>query len=328
MKTIFALVLISLVVLVACHKHHHSHHHDESKSKSQCGGVCHFNANGAEYNFKFLNNEIQIQDSSSSATILFNPCGDVSDDDCPANTSVCLKIKEGVGVNYGSAKNLLFSTVPSADNVSSVVEGMYGNGELCNNGVPRKTIVQYVCDLNASEKQDISSVEYDTCSMNIVIESPLACSLDMYCSSKSDAESCQQIKGACIWDYKSDSCQSLTSSYTGPQHGAVFSIVALLGFVFVLLGCSLCLCCVAIKKRRNRRRLQRRAAMATRKTRKSSKKQPKINTVQYQPLSGGIQHIQLVPGNFAPMNGPYSAEVPLGHFPMYPIVVQSVNNNQ
>jgi len=277
---------------------------DKHKHPSLCsgGGPCRFVSNNEHYDMRRIVSAIQF--STVSETILFNPCGAVSDDACPPDTSVCLKNSKNIGINYGYYKNALFSKPQN----SSIVEGFYGAGELCNNGVPRKTAVQFVCNLAPIGGQDELYVSHSECEMNIMIGSPYACSAEVFCPTKSNEESCMSSKGFCNWIPETGSCVANLNAYHKFHHMAVFSIFALFVPILVVAVCSLCFCCIACKQRKNRQRQRRRATIAKKKV----EEKKAVSSIPYEQVP--VQHIQLVPANFAPYGNV--------QFPMYPLVVQ------
>jgi len=113
---------------------------------------------------------------------LFNVCGDLSNlkvDYCPKDSVVCMRSKLG-GVAVNAGKRASWSDFV---NKSRGVEIVYGEGDMCDGSIPRKTIFDFVCPTVRSSRSSrrnspisVTEVkEMDKCSTLIKVSSHFAC---------------------------------------------------------------------------------------------------------------------------------------------------------
>lgn len=232
-------------------------------------------------------------------------------------------------INFGSV-----SAVQWSDGVEdgASIEAVYGNGELCNNGIPRKTIVEYICALNKLETaQAIQSVSMlDACTAKITIESAYACPVVKYCATLKNSETCDNQENLC--KFSNGKCTPATTCvgwrrFTESESGAVMIVVLTCIAVAMACTCGLCVCCCLRKKGK---RNGRKCMMARRCNKKNvakgsaaAKKRlvKKDSEVEYAPFQ---MPVQLVPGGFAPIN-PYSN---IQGYPMVTLVAPTGEEEQ
>jgi len=114
---------------------------------------------------------------------LFNVCGDLSGlqvEDCPKDAVVCKRSKLVPTVNAG--KRASWSDFV---NKSRGVEVVYGEGDMCEGGIPRKTTFDFVCAKACKSKPQASKLmvtdlkNIDKCYTVITVASPKACPVDL-----------------------------------------------------------------------------------------------------------------------------------------------------
>jgi len=299
-------VLCIILLLVPALLAHKNKGHNKEHTEEKPVNVCHYRSTtGVDYDLRLLENnavtDYQYFDSSTGSTFYLRPCAAVKATGCDEDASVCMVNSAGKGVNYGS--------LPArwADGAApGSIEATYGNGETCDNGVNRKTVVTYVCSLNSPTA--ISSVTIGDCYVEFEIQSPFACPVANYCASIENTETCEAQDGLCKW--ANGKCESKMGclGWKHMSHASALFLIILLTCTGVLLACTLCLCVCACRKRRARcRQMQARRLTCrgtTAKTNKVEKKRTakKAQDVEYAPFQ---MPFQLVPGGFAPIN-PYS----------------------
>jgi len=311
MKHFLVLLLVGLLVpaLLA----HPAKPEDKDKDKDKDngkGGICRYKSTtGLEYDLRLLVHkaivDYQFFDPATRNTFYFRPCGMVKTTGCEAS-SVCMVNANGKAVNFGTTTAIQWAD--GSENGASI-EASYGLGELCNNGVPRKTIVEYVCNLKA-QKSSITGVTYDDCSATFVLESPYVCPVANYCKSLGSPEACSSQDGLCKW--KEGQCMhddkpcGLAGHFS---HAPALFAIILITSTGALLACTLGLCICACRRRRarmcrNRAGVRRCSRRSTRKglIRKAKKQQTPKTDAEYAPFQ---MPFQLVPGGFAPVN-PYN----------------------
>jgi len=242
---------------------------------------------------------------------------------------MCMVSAANKAVDFGSVKSVQWSD--GVENGASI-EAIYGNGELCNNGIPRKTIVEYVCDLNKkSNSQAIVSVAMiDECTAKMIVESAYACPVKVYCASIASSDSCSNQDKLCRWS--SGKCEAATGCAgwrqltEGESGGLVLIILVTLIGAAVACTCGLCVCC-CVRKRRARKgkkcMMMRRCSKRNGKTpsKKRSAKKQEQQEVEYAPFQ---MPLQLIPGGFAPIN-PYSN---IQGYPMVTLVAPGGEDEQ
>jgi len=235
----------------------------------------------------------------------------------------------GKAVNFGSVNAVQWS---DGSEDGAAIEAVYGNGELCNNGIPRKTIVEYVCSISKLEtSQAIKSVTMiDECTAKMVVESAYACPVNTYCATLKDSETCSNQEKLCKWT--AGKCTPASGcagwkSFTSSSSGGVL-IILVLSCVGVALACTcgLCVCCCLRKKgRRNRKcMMARRCSKKNARSARSANKKKgvrKEQEVEYAPFQ---MPVQLIPGGFAPIN-PYSN---IQGYPMVTLVAPTGEEEQ
>jgi len=295
-----------LIVPLLAHKRPHSDGKEEDHHSKD--GVCHYKSTaGVDYDLRLLESwaivDYQFFDSTTRNTFYFRPCGNVKTSGCDPQSAVCMVNSAGKAVSYGS---LAVQWADGAENGASI-EGIYGNGEQCGSGARRKTIIEYVCNPQASS--GIVSGTFDDCTAQFVVESPFVCPVANYCSSVVTADTCDSSQGLCKWENGQCAVVSTSCLWRHLSHSSGLFVIIMLASTGALLTCTLCLCVCACRRRRrcNRARLNRRVCKkASRKSAKVEKKQnktsKKVDEVEYAPFQ---MPFQLVPGGFAPIN-PYS----------------------
>jgi len=303
---VLSLLVLLLVPALFAHKkpHKEGKEHEEHDKEASTGPICHYRSTrGVDYDLRLLENnavvDYQFFDAASKSTFYFRPCGAVKTSGCDQGSSVCMINSAGKAVNFGSGQPLWADGVENG----ASIEATYGQGELCNNGVPRKTVVEYVCNLQAPSS--IMSGSFDDCSASFVIETPYACPVVDYCHSIDTSGICESQDGLCTWIGGKCEHKLGCAGWKRLSHSGVFVII-LLTSAGVLLACTLCLCVCACRRRRRcrtSRTCRRFNKKAARKCNKVEKKRTnKGQEVEYAPFQ---MPFQLVPGGFAPIN-PYS----------------------
>jgi len=249
---------------------------------------------GLHYDLTLYPYEMQHFQSSPSASIYMRPCSGIfssGGSDCPEESTVCMIDSSGKAINFGSEH-----AVQWADGKDGSVEAIYGNGELCNNGIPRKTVVDYICT-SAFDHKLVTSIivnvtMIDSCTAHFIVDN--VCSIEMYCGSVHDSDDCSSkevTKGHCKWNKTTSKCVYNDEKSNGKCY--MFGIVLIVsGSTLLLLSvCSLCVCLLNRRKSRASRK-----GSNVRKGKKVSVKEPEYTPFQVP--------FQLVPGGFAP--NPYS----------------------
>eukprot|EP01089_Gocevia_fonbrunei_P015634 TRINITY_DN461_c0_g1_i1.p1 TRINITY_DN461_c0_g1~~TRINITY_DN461_c0_g1_i1.p1 ORF type:complete len:337 (-),score=63.35 TRINITY_DN461_c0_g1_i1:65-1075(-) len=304
----FAVVLLALVLLVSiCSaKHHH-------KGKEEKPHKCEFvNVNGTRYDIHLMDTKSDhTYISSQGLEIYFRTCGYVQHDGCDKHSSVCvIDSSNGKAVNFGTYKKIQFTEGSEA--IGSNVEGAYGYGETCSNGVPRKTVVQFTCNL-AAKQALITGVDYTDCFLQLHVQSAHACPTAAFCAAITDKTNCKKQDDVCQWDSKTKTCGVCEHGYgelhhfLHKHHADVLLPILLVTFLLIVLAFTCCLC-VCIRKKRAAK--ARSSVNKPAKGRKISKKSNK-GSVDYH----SVPALQLVPGGFVPVD-PYSHQ----GFPMVQLV--------
>jgi len=313
MNRFVVLLLIGLLVpALLAHQAPKNNEHNEDKDKGK-GGICRYKSTkGVEYDLRLLEHkaivDYQYFDPATRNTFYFRPCGMVKTTGCEAS-SVCMVNANGKAVNFGTTTAIQWAD--GSENGASI-EASYGLGEPCNNGVHRKTIVEYVCNLNA-QKSSITQATFDDCSATFVLESPYVCPVANYCKSIGTPESCSSQDGLCKWKEGQCMHEDKPCGLAGHfSHAPALFAIILITSTGALLACTLGLCICACRRRRARicrsrsgtRRCGRKSSRKGLIKVKNVKKQPAApkTDVEYAPFQ---MPFQLVPGGFAPIN-PYN----------------------
>jgi len=303
---IVALFVVLLATAGFCKdkKKHHGEAGADNERENKLQKCQYKSVNGSIYDLHLMDIK-SVSDHSyivpSGISVYFRSCGFVKNPACQ-HSSVCVVSPEGKAVDFGSYKHLQFAE--GSSDLGSSIEATYGNGEICSNGIPRKTLVQYTCGLDAAQTL-ITRVDYTDCYMQILVQSAHACSTSAFCGSLTSRSECENQEGFCSWA-SNNTCQARDSGcaitrFLGKHHGSFLAAFVLLAFFGVLLSISLCLFLCACRSKRIR---AARAAQLAKQNDKSAKKA--ASSVPYQPA------LQLIPGGFAPVN-PYA-------FQGYPMV--------
>jgi len=241
---------------------------------------------------------------------------------------MCAVSSAGKAINFGSVNAVQWS-----DGVEdgASIEAIYGNGELCNNGISRKTIVEYVCQMDKVETaQAIQSVTMlDACTAKMIVSSAYACPVTKYCATLSTSDVCSNQENLCKWT--SGKCIPASTctgwrKLTSTENGGVV-IIVVLACIGVALACTcgLCVCCCIRKKsRRNRKCVMSRGRCGKKNVSRSANKKKvvkKEQEVEYAPFQ---MPVQLIPGGFAPIN-PYSN---IQGYPMVTLVAPTGEEEQ
>jgi len=312
MRNLIVFGALLLVALASASEHWGLHNHH--KPGPTAHKSCQYQTDKGSYDLRLLVRDMngkdwELRDEKTQSTFFFNPCGGVHNKACPPGTALCEVTNKEMAISYGNAAELTW-----AEGQEESVELTYANGEKCNDGMARKTLVQMTCSKPTSDKMTqqtvITDMSIDECMVTLKMKSPYACAVEQLCSVY-DKEECESSQGLCAWDSKQENgkCALATSSCFrfGRHHLSAAAVIGLFGGVSVLAFCGLTLClCVCCARRR--RRLAANKTLPTKA--KTSKKVAKDETEMeelpqpsfvYQPL----QQLQGYPGNFAEMN-PYA----------------------
>jgi len=286
-------------------QHHHAPHSEFKK--------CHWQAAKGSFDLRLLmrdmnNKDWVLRDQRTQSTFSFSPCGGVQNPACPPGTALCEITEKNIAVSWGQASNISWAELH--DTVG--VELSYANGELCDNDVPRKTVIEMSCSKPTETETTFSTVitdmTIDSCLITIKVTSPYGCPLEELCTVYKK-ETCTESEGLCHW--KDEKCEVTTSPCLmwGRHHLSPAAMLGVMASLAVLFSCGCLLCvCTCVKRRRT---LRRKAQLPT--TSKKQKKNKKNATPttpavpepqfiyqpmqQLQPLSGG-QFAQLHPYGF------------------------------
>jgi len=277
-KLLVVVTFVTLFICLVAGGITHNHHHPPGSKHKQC----HFQTEKASYDLRLLVREMNKQDWSmvdekTQSTFFFNPCGGVHNPLCPEDSALCEITDKNAAISFGSSKDMTWAEAENG------VELTYANGELCNNDVPRKTLVQMTCNEPTSDKTTqtsvITEIALDTCLVVIRIKSPYACPVEQLCT-VFNKDQCESSEGLCNWSHHNNTCAiSSTPCFRFGRHhlsaAAVVGIFASLGILF-LCGLSLCVCACCIRRRRRER-----ALLPTHKRSKTIKKKvPKKKVVE------------------------------------------------
>jgi len=321
MKLLCALFATLLLVAFASAESrfgHHNHHKPPSSEHKNC----HYQSEKGSYDLRLLMRDMngkdwELRDEKTQSTFFFNPCGGVQNKACPAGAALCEITNKQLAISYGDSAQL--SWAEGHEDAGSV-ELTYANGEKCDNGIPRKALLQMTCSKPTADKMTqqtvITDMTIDECMVTLKMTSPYACAIEQLCSVY-DKEECESSQGLCGWQLSHDDegkCVVTTEDCFkfGRHHLSLPAVIGLFGGLSVLAFCGLTLCCCVCCARRRRQLRAKRAASLPTKAKKS-KKTPKVAEEMqelpqpqfiYQPL----QQMQGYPGAYAEIN-PYTAQV-------------------
>jgi len=258
-------------------------------------------ATGFHYDFSPLDGKtFSFWSEQLSSIIYLSPCrtrnheNQIPNRACPASSSVCI-ISDGnnKAISYGSNSALQWA---DGNEDGADIEVIYGNGEICNNGIPRKAIVEYVCGINkvtAGGGEITQATLIDQCAVKIVIVTPNACPVETICANIFDSETCEAQR-TCMWS--AGTCFMDNGVVDGlPMESRERTVSTKKVFVFLVLGVGLLagVCCfVSLLRRRRVTRVKRAAAVLV------GRKEGEFEQMEFQ------VPFQLIPGGFAP--NPYS----------------------
>jgi len=301
--------VLLLVALAAASEQFGRHNHHKPGKTAQ---NCQYQSEKGSYDLRLLVRDMngkdwELRDEKTQSTFFFNPCGGVHNKACPPGTALCEVTNKEIAISYGNAAELTW-----AEGQEDSVELMYANGEKCNDGMARKTLVQMTCSKPTSDKMTqqtvMTDMSIDECMVTLKMKSPYACAIEQLCSVY-DKEECEASQGLCAWDSKQENgkCAITTSGCFrfGRHHLSAAAVIALFGGVSVLAFCGLTLClCVCCARRRRRLAANNTLPTKAKKSKKAVKETEMEELPQpsfvYQPL----QQLQGYPGSFAEMN-PY-----------------------
>lgn len=137
-------------------------------------GTCQFNAFNHHFDYSEIKNLARYFGSAVYSNIYVNPCGPTY---CPYNKQNDTACCYDYSISYGSLSDVHVAKSPLYTEASPAFEFSYGSGELCNNGVPRKSVFTFVCDRSAADKSSFRSVSshFDDCTTSAIIYSAGAC---------------------------------------------------------------------------------------------------------------------------------------------------------
>jgi len=282
---------------------------------------------GLHYDLGLLNQALSFTSDALSATVYVRPCGGKIQptDSCPENSAVCTvdfsqastsTSSAEKAISFGSSQNIQWSDGME----DSTVEAIYGSGEICNNGIARKSVVEYICNLWGAESHIVNVTMADDCSLQIKVESKYVCSIEQYCGSNYDSSDCKSA-GVCQWDKNAYKCVMSDEKNHLRLHSDLLGLV-LIACSAVLMVCTCGLCICACKRRRAARRSACKVPMR-KVCRKSGKNVKKVSPVKEQEYAPFQVPFQLVPGGFAP--NPYSE---VQGYPMTTFVAPAGENQQ
>eukprot|EP01088_Endostelium_zonatum_P009105 TRINITY_DN22304_c0_g1_i1.p1 TRINITY_DN22304_c0_g1~~TRINITY_DN22304_c0_g1_i1.p1 ORF type:complete len:292 (-),score=54.99 TRINITY_DN22304_c0_g1_i1:88-924(-) len=261
MKSIvFGALLLLCVVCVGC---------TQVEKSIEMSGTCQFKAFDQFFDYSDITDLVDGQSATYNSNIFVNPCKPTY---CPSSKSNDSAVCSSHQTSYGSLKDLHVAKSHLYSTIAPAFEFSYGNGELCNSGVPRKSIITFVCDVNAQdrEKYTVVNVNVDDCTTSATIFSAGACP---------------------------------TTPETGCPIGfLVFTIICVLLFKCTLVFCTLYLC----RRRRSPQSKNIKGTAAKRignrllNKRISSKKSTKATSANISQDFGPVY--SLVPGGFVVTN--------------------------
>lgn len=299
-------LLAAAIVVVSAGFGRHNHHKPPHSKDKQC----HYQTDKGSYDLRLLMRDMngkdwELRDERTQSTFFFNPCGGVHNTACPPGSALCEITDKQVAVSYGNAKELTWAEGQEEGSV----ELTYANGEKCDNGVPRKTLVQMTCSKPTADKMSqqtvITDMTIDDCLVTLKLKSPYACAVEQLCTVY-DKEECEASQGLCTWqkDHDNGKCVVTTAGCfkIGRHHLSLAAVLGIFGSLSVLAFCGLTLClCVCCRRRRNRK--------TTLPTKKEAAKQDVEELPEPQFIYQPLQQLQGgYPGHYAELN-PYGLQL-------------------
>jgi len=303
--TVIVLALFVAVAAASVHFGHHNHH----KPPASHHESCHFQSEKGSYDLRLLVRDMngkdwELRDEKTQSTFFFNPCGGVQNKACPAGSALCEITNKEMAVSYGSAEQMLWNEAQE-----NAVELSYANGEKCDNGVPRKTVVEMTCSKPTAERLTtvITDMTIDDCMVTIKMTSPYACPVEQLCSVYSKEE-CEASQGLCAWEktHGAEKCAVTTSSCFrfGKHHLSAAAVIGIALSMSVLACCGLSLClCVCCARRRRLNKAKKALPTKAKKSKKAAKAQEMEQVPQPQFIYTPLQALPSgYPGNYVEMN--------------------------
>jgi len=303
-------VLFVAFLVVASSFGHHNHHKPPKTGQKQC----HYQTDKGSFDLRLLVRDMngkdwELRDERTQSTFFFNPCGGVHNPACPPDSALCEITNKQLAISYGSAAELTW-----AEGHEDSVELTYANGEKCDNGVARKTLVQMTCSKPTTDKMSqltvITDMTIDDCLLTLKLKSPYACAVEQLCT-VFDKEQCESSQELCAWrkDHHTGKCVVTTSDCfkIGRHHLSFPAVVGIFGSLSLLAFCglTLCLCVCCIR----RRKLRRAAKTLPTKTKNVDKQEDLEEVPQPQFIYQPMQQLQgAYPGNYAELN-PYGLQL-------------------
>jgi len=299
-------LLAAAIVVVSAGFGRHNHHKPPHSKDKQC----HYQTDKGSYDLRLLMRDMngkdwELRDERTQSTFFFNPCGGVHNTACPPGSALCEITDKQVAVSYGNAKELTWAEGQEEGSV----ELTYANGEKCDNGVPRKTLVQMTCSKPTADKMSqqtvITDMTIDDCLVTLKLKSPYACAVEQLCTVY-DKEECEASQDLCTWqkDHDNGKCVVTTAGCfkIGRHHLSLAAVLGIFGSLSVLAFCGLTLClCVCCRRRRNRK--------TTLPTKKEAAKQDVEELPEPQFIYQPLQQLQGgYPGHYAELN-PYGLQL-------------------
>jgi hypothetical protein len=310
---LLAVLFVAALVAVSASWGHHNHHKPPPSPEKQC----HYQTEKGSYDLRLLMRDMngkdwELRDERTQSTFFFNPCGGVHNPACPPGSALCEITNKQEAMSYGNAAELTW-----AEGHEDSVELTYANGEKCDNGMPRKTLVQMTCSKPTSDKMTqltvITDMSIDDCLVTLKMKSPYACAIEQLCT-VFDKEQCEASQDLCAWrkDHHKGKCVVTTTSCfkIGRHHLSFPAVLGLLASLSVLgfCGLTLCLCVCCVRRRRSRRS---RRTLPTKTAKTVAKEEPTAVEEFPQPqfIYQPMQQLQgAYPGHYAELN-PYGLQL-------------------
>jgi hypothetical protein len=312
MRLVTAFALLVLFVALASSETHYGHHNHHKPPTSDYKN-CHYQTDKGSYDLRLLMRDMngkdwELRDEKTGSTFFFNPCGGVQNKACPAGAALCeiTDKDQNMAISYGNAAEITW-----AEGQENSVELTYANGEKCDNGIPRKALLQMTCSKPTADKMTqqtvITDMTLDDCMVTLKMQSPYACAVEQLCSIY-DKEECEASQGLCAWQHEHDKAGKCAVTTTdcfqfGRHHLSLVAVIGLFGGISVLAFCGMTLCCCVCCARRRRANIR---TLPTKvKKSKAAKEQEMQEVPQPQFIYQPLQQIQGYPGNYTEFN-PYA----------------------
>jgi len=281
MQRLFALI-VGLIVFfaVASTEARWGHGHLHHKGPSTKYPTCHFMGEKSTFDLRLFMRDLQGNDwevTSSSANtaapgsaFYFNPCSAVSRDPCPKDSALCQITPKGEAISFGNVTTVQWAEVDAGFQLT------YDDGEMCNNGAARKTVVLFTCsEPNTELSTHITSLDdvvVDDCQVTITVTSMYGCATEQLCT-VFNKPSCDHSEGLCEYNSKQDTCSMAAVECTriGHHHLSHGAILGACVAAFSLLICVSGCCALVCRKRRQCRARRNGACRLARLSRRMKK---------------------------------------------------------